>query len=103
MISPVYLQGSIQNSQDFSNIKQNENTRPQTEHAMINMRQQDREIKKHEQVNHKDNADNASRKYDAKEKGNNEYHGQSKDRKKKESESDGRVVVKKKSSFDIKA
>ncbi len=32
MISPILLQGTIQRTQDVSQMKQNEDTRPQTEH-----------------------------------------------------------------------
>ena len=53
------------------------------------------------QVNHSDNADHEDYRYDAKEKGNSEYHGNG--GKKKKKEETGKVVVKNQSEgFDIK-
>ncbi len=65
MISPILLQGTIQRTQDVSQMKQNEDTRPQTEHMSISTRQQEKEIKKHEQVTKQENADKHQNKYDA--------------------------------------
>ena len=55
-----------------------------------------------QQVNKKDNADNETGKYDAKDKSNNEYSGEGNSRKKKKS--DGKVFVKGQGSadFDVK-
>ncbi len=103
MISPVVLQGTIQRTQDVSQLKQNEDTRPQAEHISISNSQQEKEIRKHEQVTKQENADKQQNKYDAKEKGNGTYFGQNRKRNKKEQEDDGKVVVKQSASFDVKA
>lgn len=103
MISPIVLQGAIQRTQDVSQIKQNEDTRPQAEHISITTRQQEKEIKKHEQVTKQENADKHQNKYDAKEKGNGSYFGNSEKRNKKEKEEDGKAIVRQSASFDVKA
>ena len=84
-------------------MKQNEDTRPQTEHMSISTRQQEKEIKKHEQVTKQENADKHQNKYDAKEKGNGSYFGSNGKRNKKEKEEDGKAVVRQSASFDVKA
>ena len=103
MISPILLQGTIQRTQDVSQMKQNEDTRPQTEHMSISTRQQEKEIKKHEQVTKQENADKHQNKYDAKEKGNGSYFGSNGKRNKKEKEEDGKAVVRQSASSDVKA
>lgn len=103
MISPIVFQGTIQRTQDVSQLKQNEDTKPQTEHMTIANQQQQKEIKKHEQVTKQENADKHQDKYDAKEKGNGTYSGQQGKRDKKEQEDDGKVIVRQSASFDVKA
>ena len=103
MISPIVLQGMIQRTQDISQIKQSEDTRPQTEHVAINTSQQEKVIKKHEQVTKQDNADKNQNNYDAKEKGNGTYFAQNGKNKNNKKEHDGKVIEKKSGSFDVKA
>ena len=60
--------------------------------------QEDRQLK---QVNHADDANQQKKKYDAKEKGSNEYHGQQK--KKKKQDEKNKVIYKQESGrFDMK-
>ena len=76
--------------------------RPMTEQQTITQQVQ-KDINVHsQQVNKKDNADNETGKYDAKDKSNNEYSGEGNSRKKKKS--DGKVFVKGQGSadFDVK-
>lgn len=104
MIRPVEIQGVVQRSQDISTLRQGETTRPAVEQANINIRQNKNIMQKSEQVNKKDNAENTERRYDAKEKGSNEYENPNgKSGKKKEQldmESDGRVIIKSTTRFD---
>ena len=93
-IRPVVLNGMIQRTQDVGNLKQQEDNRPIVEQQNIQIEQQ-----KHEdQLTH--------RVQDAKEKGNNEYEGESgrhKKRREEEPENEGKVILKGQGShFDIK-
>ena len=85
---------------EFAMIQQQ--NRPMTEQQTITQQVQ-KDINVHsQQVNKKDNADNETGKYDAKDKSNNEYSSEGDSRKKKKS--DGKVFVKGQGSadFDVK-
>ena len=94
-IRPVVLNGMIQRTQDVGNLKQQEDNRPIVEQQNIQIEQQ-----KHEEK------ENDGYRYDAKEKGNNEYEGESgrhKKRREEEPENEGKVILKGQGShFDIK-
>ena len=82
---------------EFAMIQQ-----PMTEQQTITQQVQ-KDINVHsQQVNKKDNADNETGKYDAKDKSNNEYSSEGDSRKKKKS--DGKVFIKGQGSadFDVK-
>jgi len=104
-ISRIELQGQIGRTQDYSGLKHAEDTRGAVEQSQITARSdQAAELKLHH-VNDAENARNMQKKFDAKEKGSNEYQGdggQSKNKNKKES--DGVVVIKgaKPQGFDLK-
>ncbi len=105
MIRPVELQGVVQRSQDISSMRQGENIRPAVEQANINIQQNKNYQQRSEQVNTKDNAELTEKRYDAKEKGSNEYenpNGNNSKRKRQEldTDSDGRVIIKTASRFD---
>ena len=105
MITPALLQANVQRSQDITQIKQNEDIKPQVEHAVISSKQQEKEVKQQEQVRKQDNTEQQQKKYDAKEKGNGTYYGQNNQKRKKSErdiKEDGTVTVKKKYSFDMK-
>ena len=54
-------------------------------------------------MNHANNAEEHEKRYDAKEKGSNEYEGQQKKKKKPEKKENGKVISKQESGhFDIK-
>ena len=103
-IRPVVLNGMIQRTQDVGNLKQQEDNRPIVEQQNIQIEQQ-----KHEdQLTHRvqDPEEKDGYRYDAKEKGNNEYEGESgrhKKRREEEPENEGKVILKGQGShFDIK-
>ena len=104
-IRPVVLNGMIQRTQDVGNLKQQEDNRPIVEQQNIQIEQQ-----KHEdQLTHRvqdPEKENDGYRYDAKEKGNNEYEGESgrhKKRREEEPENEGKVILKGQGShFDIK-
>ena len=100
-VGPVTINGLISRTQDISTIKQQEDNKPFVQQQNIQAEfktQEDRHLK---QVNHADDAKQHQKKYDAKEKGSNEYHGQQK--KKKKHEERNKVMYKQESGhFDIK-
>lgn len=94
----------LQQMNEISNIKQSENARPMQEQAtIVNQGQKEVETKA-EQVNQKDDVDNQSQKYDAKEKSSNEYQGGENGAKHKKNGSDGVVRLKSldNGGFDMK-
>ena len=104
-VRPVHLNGMRQNTQDVSAIRHQENQKPAIEQQNIHIREQQKEQSQAQEVQKKDNADNEQKKFDAKEKGSNEYLAQRKKKKeKKENLPDGSVKVKMTMSggFDIK-
>lgn len=102
-ISRVVLQGQVTRAQDFTTIKQNEDNKGMVDQSNF-QRQFDRTVDNRlRQVNQGDRAENESKRFDAKEKGGGSYHGDGgQNRKKEEKEADGKVVLKGRSSFDIK-
>lgn len=100
-VGPVTLNGMIPRTQDVSALKQNEDNKPLVEQQNIQVQlkhQEDRQLK---QVNHADDANQQKKKYDAKEKGSNEYHGQQK--KKEKQDEKNKVIYKQESGrFDMK-
>lgn len=108
-IRPVVLNGMIQRTQDIGNIKQQEDNKPIVQQQNISIQHEKREDQLSHQVQHAEEKENQGYRYDAKEKGNNQYDGDDgkKRRKQKKSEDgqdkDGKVILKGVgSSFDIK-
>lgn len=102
-IGPIELNGVISRTQDFSTIKQHEDQKGQIDQNNF-QNQFHKEINsKSTQVHHADDAENDEYRYDAKEKGNNEYDDSGKKkREKKKKEEEGKVLIKGQSHFDIK-
>lgn len=101
-IGPVEMNGVISRTQDYSTIKQNEDNK-----GIINQQNFQNKFEKeldikHNQVVQKDDLRKQDRKFDAREKGDNEYQGDGGRRKKKEENPNGKVVVKGRASFDMK-
>ena len=102
-IRPVDFNGMIQRTQDVSTLKQNEDNRPVVEQQTIFSQEMKKAEQDLHQVVHAREKENAGYRYDAKEKGKNEYAGNGgKHRKKENSEKDGVVVTKQHQGFDIK-
>ncbi|MDD3367727.1 MAG: hypothetical protein PHP50_02400 [Lachnospiraceae bacterium] len=105
-ISPIELQGTIQRIQDFSTIKQNEDNKPIVDQSNFQTYFQKEVNDKREQVNRGSEARGQDKKFDASEKGANEYHGNG-GKKRAPEEPDaknGQVILKKSigGGFDIK-
>lgn len=105
-VHPVHLNGMIQNTQDVSAMRHQEETKPSVEQQNIQVQEEQKELKQAQQVNTKDNASQMKNEKDAKDKGSNEYRKQEKKNKKEQHErlSDGSVKLKMTMSggFDIK-
>ncbi len=106
-IRPVVLNGMIQRTQDIGNLKQQEDNKPVVQQQNIAIQQERQEDRLTHQVQEPDQKENDAYRYDAKEKGNNQYEGGQKKKKKKqqdkEPENGGKVILKGQgSSFDIK-
>lgn len=101
-IRPIEVSGMIQRTQDVSTLKQNEDNKPVMDQRNIQTQFSKETIRHMQQVTHADDTENQQKRYDAKEKGSNEYVNQQK-KKKKEKKTDGKVIEKSKfSGFDIK-
>jgi len=101
-LGPVELNGVISRTQDYSTIKQNEDNK-----GVVNQQNFQQQFEKtldirHTQVIQGDDIRKEDRKFDAREKGDNEYVRSGGKRKKKEEKQDGKVIVKGQRSFDIK-
>ncbi len=101
-IGAVELNGVISRTQDYSTIKQNEDNR-----GAVNQQNFQNQFEKqldirHTQVVQKDDLRKQEKKFDAKDKGDNEYYGDGGRKKKKEENANGKVIVKGRTSFDIK-
>ncbi len=102
-VGPVTLNGVIQRTQDIGVLKQQEDSKPMTEQQNIQAHIKTQEQRQLKQVNHASDAEEHEKRYDAKEKGNNEYEGRQKKKKKSEEEDSGKVILKQESGhFDMK-
>ena len=97
----VEMQGQITRAQDFTTVKHNEDMKGLVDQSNFGQ-QMTRQVERHAQrVNQKDQMENRQKKFDAKEKGSNEYHGDGGRRRKQQNrEDDGKVLLKGVSTFD---
>ena len=104
IVRPVVIQGTVQNSQNMTSVKHGEDVKPMVEQSNMAVSTQKEVQQKAENVIKKDDVNQGKEKFDAKEKGKNEYYSV-KVKKKKQStgdSGDGTVIVKNKGSFDVK-
>lgn len=107
-VGPVVLNGMIQRTQDIGNLKQQEDSKPMVQQHNIAIQQERQEDRLTHQVRQTEEKENEGYRYDAREKGNNEYEGNNQKKRKehdknKEQNADGKVILKGHgSSFDIK-
>ena len=99
----VEMQGQITRAQDFTTIKHNEDTKGMVEQANVGQQMTKQVERQTSRVNNGEQPEYHERKFDAKDKGSNEYSGDggrgSKDRKKQEK--DGKVLLKGIGHIDI--
>lgn len=99
----VEMQGQITRAQDFTSIKHNEDTKGMVEQANFGQQMTKQIERQVNRVNQGEQPEYHERKFDAKDKGSNEYHGDGgKSRKKKlEKNPDGKVLMKKADHIDF--
>lgn len=102
-IGQIELQGQITRAQDFTSIKHNEDTRGTVEQANVSTQFSKQVESNVTKVKRGDQPEYYNKKFDAKDKGSNEYHGDGgKNRNKKEKkEADGKVLLKGVGRFDV--
>ncbi|MCD7726646.1 MAG: hypothetical protein LUI12_14020 [Clostridiales bacterium] len=90
----VEMQGQITRAQDFTTIKHQEDTRGMVEQANVGQqmtRQVERQVNR---VNQGEQPEYHERKFDAKDKGSNEYHGDGGKGRREKKQEDGKVFLK---------
>lgn len=104
IVRPVIMQGTVQNSQNMTGIKHGEDAKPLVEQANIAVSNQKEVQHKSENVIRKDDVDKGNEKFDAKEKGKNEYYSVKVKKKKNQDQNDsgGKVILKSSGNFDVK-
>ncbi len=105
IVKPIDL-AMIQQMNEVSQIKQQQLSKPVVQQQNIAVQVEKNAEVKSEQVKRKDDPENnnSEKKFDAKEKSNNEYTRNGSYKKKRKTESEGKVVVKNKDfvDFDVK-
>ena len=102
-IRPIEFNGMVQRTQDVSTLKQNEDNKPIFEQQVLSGKLQKDTKRSLQQVKHGEDAENYQKKYDAREKGSNEYEGNQSRKKKKEEKKEGQVLKKSiYNGFDMK-
>lgn len=101
-IGPVTINGMIQRTQDVGALKQQEDGKSFAAQQNIQAQIKSQENLLLKQVSQTENTENHEERYDAKEKGNNEYEGKQRKRKSKK-KGTGKVLLKKENGhFDMK-
>lgn len=103
-IGPMQLNGILTRTQDFTQMKQNEDMKPMMDQSVFQNTMQKNIEKKLTQVKESDETDTYQRKQDAKEKGKNEYQGdggRGRRRTQPVLPADGRVIRKGSGGFDF--
>lgn len=93
--------GTIARAQDYTTMKHNEDNKVFVEQSNLGIQQHKNAEQKIHQVNTGDDTRWQNKKFDAKEKGDNEYSGDGGKKRKKE-KSHERMVVKGHQGFDMK-
>lgn len=101
-IGPVILNGVVSTSQDYSNIKQNEDNKAMIHQQSFQVQFEKQIDIRHTRVVQNEQMRKEERKFDAREKGDNEYTGDGGTKRKREENVNGKVIVKGHASFDMK-
>lgn len=92
---------TITRTQDYTTIKQNEDNKGLVDQSNIGQQVQKESEQHIREVRSSDNADWHNKKFDAREKGDNEYSGDGGSRRKQQEKKE-QVVIKGRGGFDIK-
>lgn len=101
-INPIEMNGMVSRSQDISVLKHNEDNRAALQQGNVANALVKKTQEKHEQVVNPEKTEYNEFRYDAKEKGNGSYQGNSKKKDKKDKQEDGKVVKKQPRGFDMR-
>ncbi len=101
-IGPIELNGVISRTQDYATVKHNEDNKGLFHQQAFQSEFKKAIDQKHSQVTQGDDIRKEERKFDAREKGGNEYTGDGGRNRKKKENPKGKDIVKGSSSFDIK-
>ncbi len=99
----VEMQGQITRAQDFTTVKHNEDMKGMVDQSNFGQQMTKQVERQTQRVNQGEQTQNRQKKYDAKEKGGNEYHGdggRNRKGKREKQEADGKVLLKGVHSFD---
>ncbi len=96
----VEMQGQITRAQDFTTIKHNEDNKVAVEQSNFGQQMTKQIDRQSHRVNEGKQPDYHNRKFDAKDKGSNEYHGDGGKNRKEAKDKDGKVLLKR-GSIDI--
>lgn len=101
MISPIENNNMVVRAMDYSNVRQNELSQPQTAHVVIQEQIDRKEESNAHSVREKDNSDKSDTHHDAKEEGRNKYFSQRRTKTEKEQLDEGKVVAKSAGGFNV--
>ena len=101
-ISPILFNGSVTRMQDITQIKQNEDMKGMVDQTNFQNTFHKQIDNKLNQVHQSDNAENRQKKFDAKDKGDNESNGDGGKKRRQSEQSDGKVIAKTLRGFDMK-
>ena len=100
-IGMIEFQGTIQRTQDYTTIKQQEDSKPAVDQSNLQVQTDRRVDEKLRQVSRGDDTAKNENHADAKEKGKGSYAGDGGAKRKKSVSQEGRVVLKGISHFDM--
>ena len=104
-ISPIELHGAITRTQDYSTIKQNEDNRVMINQQSFQSRFEKEIDNRQTQVNQNESMRKEERRFDARDKGDNQYSGdggRKRNKEEKDTRNTGKVIIKGRGSFDMK-
>lgn len=100
-IGPIELHGTVLRSQDYTSVKHQQDNQAAIQQAQFGQELKKEVENKLRQVNQSDKPEYQQKKFDAKEKGSNQYQGDG-GKKREKRQDDGKVIPKSSGGFDIK-
>lgn len=101
-ISPLLFNGTVTRMQDVSTMKQNEDMKGMVDQSNFQTTFNKQIDTKMNRVHKSDDAENRQKKFDAKNKGDNEYSGDGGKQRQGNNKDEGKVICKTQGGFDIK-